>query len=315
MTLRPVRHVLAAVAVGVVALAAVLTVSGLVSGEEPVETSRPPECVVRVTAPTEEIGAQEATWVRFCPVADDESQPVRHPAGVVTGDLAASVAAGLWETQVDRRDCAADAGPTPGPTGLYRIEVGLADGRIAELLGDTGCSERDQVLFSQLETTLLMEASAGVAPTAEQPPITCPDRLTPMRTTRDGSSADQLGSPSATTPLLPLPAVAADVCAYEGRGKDRVLVDQWQTDAAVADAIRAAATTQVDIGGRAACGGDPGRTSYVVVLADATGTARGVAIDTTRCAPVVAAIGTPAESTYVGLARERLVRLVRGSRP
>ena len=315
MTLRPVRHLLAALAVGVGALAAVLTVSGLGSGDEPTATRRAPECVVRVTAPPAEIGVQEATWVRFCPIAQDRGQEVRRPAGVVTGDLAASVAAGLWATQVDRPDCAA-GGPTPGATGRYRIEVGLADGRIAELTGDTGCSERDQVLFSQLDTTLLMEASTALASTPQRPrAVTCPGRLVVDRTNHDGPSADQLKPASTTTPLLPLPAVAGDVCAYEGRGRSRALVDQWQVEAPVADAIRAAATTQVDIGARTDCAIDPARTSYVVVLADATGTARSLAIDTTECASVVAAVGTPADATYLGLARATLFRLIAGSAP
>lgn len=305
---------LAAVAVGLVVLVGVLTVPDLVAGEEPAPAPRSTGCVVRATAPADEIGAQAATWVRFCPVVEGVKQ-VRRPAGVVTGDLAASVAAGLWETQLDRRDCRADAGPTPGPTARYRIEVGLADGRIAELIGDTGCSERDLVLFSQLETTLLMDAAPGSAPAPPQP-VTCPGRLATTRTNRDGASASLLADqPSATVPLLPLPAVAGEVCAYTGRGKRHELVDQWPLDAGVADAIRSAATTQVDLDARAACGIGRGRTSYVVVLADATGTARSLAIDATVCNAVRAAIGTPPEQAYLGLARDTLVRLVAGSRP
>ena len=65
----------------------------------------------------------------------------------------------------------------------------------------------------------------------------------------------------------------------------------------------------------AACGVRPARTSYVVVLADATGTARTLTIDATVCDPVVAAIGTPPDVTPLGLARETLVRLVRDSAP
>lgn len=308
---------LAAVAVGLLVLAAVLTLPGLVSGSEPAAAPRSNACVVRATAPTDEIGKQGAEWVRFCPVAGGHAQVVRHPSGVVTGDLADSVAAGLWQTQVDRPDCAADVGPSPGPAGHYRIEVGLADGRIAELTGDTGCSERDVVLFSQLETTLLMEASAAQSPTLEPPrPVTCPARFAPDATNRDGASARLLADqPAETVPFLALPAVAADVCAYTGRGPGRVLAGQWQLDPGLADSIRSAATTQVDIGARTMCGASPRGTSYVVVLADATGTARTLAIDPTECATVVAALGTPAEPTSLGVARQRLVRLIARSAP
>ena len=312
---------LAAVAVGLLVLVAALTVPGLVAGQEPAATPRSPECVVRATAPTDEIGVQEAEWVRFCPIAENRAQQVRHPAGVVTGELAASVAAGLWQTQVDRRICAEDGGPTSGPAGFFRIEVGLADGRIADLTGDTGCSERDLVLFSQLETTLLMEAAATYPPPEQtSAAVSCPGRLVATRTNADGASADRLPAPekaqaAATDPLLPLPAVTADVCAYTGRGTGRELVDQWQVEPGFADPIRSAATTQVDLGARTMCGTDPGRTSYVVVLTDATGTARTLAIDTAECATVVAATGTPPAATPLGLARPRLVRLIARSAP
>ena len=53
--------------------------------------------------------------------------------------------------------------------------------------------------------------------------------------------------------------------------------------------------------------------SYVVVLHDATGTARTLAIDPTKCSTLDAAIGTPATAAYLGLASPRLVRLVAGS--
>src|SRR5690606_26757426 len=116
----------------------------------------------------------------------------RHPAGVVTGDLAAATAETLWQTQEGRRRCEVDGGPTSGPTRRFRIEVGLADGRIAELTGDTGCSTRDVTVFSQLETTLLM-AAAGTAPAVAPPgPVRCPRRFTTTATNADGTSADQL---------------------------------------------------------------------------------------------------------------------------
>ena len=229
VTLRTGWSVLAAVAVGLLVLVAGLTVPGLVAGEEPAAAPRSPECVVRATAPTDEIGAQEAAWVRFCPIAENRAQQVRHPAGVVTGDLAASVAAGLWQTQVDRRICAEDGGPTSGPAGFFRIEVGLADGRIAELTGDTGCSERDLVLFSQLETTLLMEAAGHLpapgadvggrelpgptrrdrAPTRTERRPTCSPRPTRRRRRRPTPSSRSPPSPPTSAPTPDAARVAS----------------------------------------------------------------------------------------------------------
>lgn len=279
------------------------------------------DCVATTDAPADGIGAQEATWVRFCPLAEEgATQRVRHPQGVVTGTLAAAVAGSLWETQVDRPVCARDES-LAGPTGLFRIEVGLADGRVAELTGDTGCSTRDQAIFSQLETTLLMDAARASGPSGSLPsPVTCPRRFTTAATNADGDSADLLvdtaESPwQSTVPLLPLPATAADVCAYSGTGKSRELVDQWQVGTPTADAIRAAATTDVHLGAMTDCPLHPDATSYVVVLTDATGTARTLAIDPTVCATLDAAIGTPPVDTYLGLAGQLLVRTVARSRP
>jgi hypothetical protein len=319
VTLRPVRRALAATAACLVALVAVLTATRLVSGEEAEAAPRPPECVVRATAPTDEIGAQAATWVRFCPLAEEGAgQRLRHPQGVVVGEQAASVAATLWQTQEGRRVCEVDRGPTPGPTRRFRIEVGLADGRIAELRGDTGCSTRDITLFSQLETTLLMAAGSAVADVPPSP-VRCPRRFTTAATNADGRSAGRLVDTAehpwqSTVPLLPVPAVAVDVCAYTGDGARRDLGDQWRTGQPAADAIRAGAT----IGyrdGQTDCAPDPRATSYVVVLHDATGTARTLALDPTECGILHAAIGTPAAETYLGLASPHLVRSVARSAP
>lgn len=309
---------LAAAAVGLLLLVAVLTVPGLVAGEEPDAAPRSPACVARSTAPADEIAVQQAEWVRFCPLAaEGAAQRVRHPAGVVTGDLAASVATTLWQTQDDRPVCAPGS-PTPGPARRFRIEVGLADGRVAELLGDTGCSTRDATLFSQLETTLLMDA-AGQATTDVLPdPARCPRRFTTTATNADGASAEQLADDAehpwqSTVPVLPMPAVVGDVCAYSGSGERRTLVDRWRMAPAAADAVRAATTTGYS-DGITDCEPDPDATSYVVVLGDRTGTMRTLAIDPTQCGTLEAALGLPATDTYLGLASPRLVRMVARSR-
>ena len=310
-----------AVALLVVVACTALAVPRLLADDGADAAPRRPDCVVRATAPTDEIGRQTATWVRFCPLADEGApQRARHPQDVVTGDLAASVAATLWQTQEGRRVCEVDTGPTAGPTRRFRIEVGLADGRIAELRGDTGCSTRDVTLFSQLEGTLLMEAAAKLPRVADPPaPVRCPRRFSTARTNADGASAGGLVDTAeqlwqSTVPLLPLPAVAADVCAYTGGGSRRDLVGQWQVGSPASDAIRAQATIGY-ADGMTDCARDPRATSYVVVLTDATGTARTLAIDPTRCSALSAAIGRPALDTYLGLASPRLVRLVARSRP
>jgi hypothetical protein len=307
--------VVALLVVAAFALPRLLTADG--SGSATGSTA----CVATTDAALPEVDTRDATWVRFCPLADEgAAQRLRHPQGVLTGDLAPSVATSLVETQAGRRVCTPDEA-IPGPTGLFRIEVGLADGRVAELAGDTGCSSRDQVLFSQLETTLLMQAAGAAGPADPLPePVTCPDRFTTTRTNTDGDSAGQLVDDAehpwqSTVPLLPLPAAAADVCVYSGDGARRDLVDQWQVGPPVPESIRAAATTDVMLGAMTDCQLLPDARSYVVVLTDATGTARTLALDPTACGTLQAAVGSPAVDTYLGLASTSFQRLVSGSRP
>jgi hypothetical protein len=327
-TVRRSRRVVAAVvvAVGVLVVGA-FAVPRLVGGDASPAASAPrTDCVAEADAPTSEIGVQAATWVRFCPLADEAGgQRLRHPQGVVTGDVATAIAETLWESQVDRPVCdPLDVEIGTRPSGAFRIEVGLADGRVADLLGDNGCSTRDALLFSQLETTLLMGAVDPAAPPVAPPdPVTCPDRLTTTTTNHDGDSAGQLveSVPSgerywlSTVPLLPQPAVAADVCAYTGLGGRLRLVDQWQADAAQADLIRATATVAHRRGAQADCDLDPKRPSYVVVLSDTTGTARTLTLDGPGCGVLAAAIGTPPEDTWLGLATNELADVVAASRP
>lgn len=313
---------LAAVVVALVVVGA-FTLPRLLADDDVPPAGTGTDCVATPDGALADVDVGDARWVRFCPLADEgAAQRVRHPQGVLTGELAASVAVSLHETQAGRRVCTLADEPTPGPTGLFRIEVGLADGRVAELAGDTGCSSRDQVLFSQLETSLLMDAASAAGPAGPLPaPVTCPDRFTTTRTNTDGASAGQLVAPAAhhhwqsTVPLLPLPASAADVCVYAGDGGRRELVDQWQVGSPVSESLRSAATTEVWLGAMADCPPDPGARSYVVVLTDATGTARTLALDRTACGTLQAAVGTPAVDTYLGLATVRLQRLVAGSRP
>lgn len=318
------RRVAAAAAVPAVlaVLVAAFALPRFVGGDDEAPAAAPgTDCVADADASLEETGAAGARWVRFCPLAEEgRAGRARHPQGVVTGDLAASVADSLWLTQDGRPTCSADEVPVPRPSRLFRIEVGLADGRVVDLTGDTGCSTRDVTLFSQLETTLLMEAGPDAAPGAALPaPVRCPERFGTTATNADGPSADQLvdtaQSPwQSTVPLLPGPAASAEVCAYRGAGRQRDLLDQWQVGAPVAETIRAEATLGYR-DGQTDCGLQPRATSYVVVLTDATGTARTLALDPTRCATLSAAVGTPPVDTYLGLAVPELVRTVARSRP
>ena len=320
-----VRWRVVAVVAAVTVLAAGAALAPRLLADDPPSAAPGQDCVADADVPLADLAdladVADARWVRFCPLADEgRGELLRHPQGVVTGELAAGTAGTLWETQVDRPLCGAFDAPLAGPTGRFRIEVGLPDGRIADLEGDTGCSTRDLVLFSQLETTLLVDASAAAGAPTPLDPTTCPGRLTTAETNDDGASAGQLVERAehdalATVPLLPMLAATAEVCAYTGRAGSLTLLDQWRAGPRQAEAIRSTATLAHDRGARTMCDIDPGRTSYLVVLADATGTARTITVDNSECGALDAAVGTPAVSTYLGLARERLDRTIERSRP
>ena len=300
----------AAAAVAVVAAGGLLLPRVLGDGPPDVAERSEPQCVASADAPVERIGSTTATWVRFCEL-DEPGQVARFPRGVVTGDRAAALVQGWADWVVDSR-CRPE---TPAvPSRLFRIQVGLADGSVTEIEGDTGCVD-GHLLLMQLETPLLM--GEGIRRDEVVPPrtITCPDGLDPTAVGRDGARAGLLGATDETlgsVPLLPGQVSATDVCAYAGQGDDRVLVDQWRAESVVD--IRSTATTGYT-DGVVDCDPQPDATSYVVVMQDLTGTARAFTLDMAACGEMRAAIGTPAVDTYLGVASDELVRVVRDSRP
>ena len=59
-------------------------------------------CIAQTDAPVAALEEQRARWVRFCPLTDEgAAQRLRHPQGVVVGDLAASVAVFDWLTLME----------------------------------------------------------------------------------------------------------------------------------------------------------------------------------------------------------------------
>lgn len=306
--------------VAAIVVVAVLAVGGAAlprlidDGAPDVAERSEPACVASADAPPTKISTQKATWVRFCDLADQgTTQRARFPLGAVTGGLAAAVVQG-WSEWVLDGDCSKETPPVPSR--LFRIQIGLSDGSVTEIEGDTGCAD-GHLLFMQLESPLLM--GHGTRRDELVPPreVTCPDGLNPTAVSWDGADAglleDTAEDPTlSTVPLLPGQVAATDVCAYTGQGDNRVLVDQWRADS-VSD-IRGTATTGYT-DGVADCDPQPDATSYVVVLQDLTGTARAFTLDMTACGQMHAATGMPAADTYLGLASDELVRRVRDSKP
>jgi len=305
------RRLASVAAVAVVAAGGVLLPRVLGDGPPDVAQRSEPACVAEADAPLAEIGSQEATWVRFCEV-ETEGPRARHPRGVVTGSLAMAVVRG-WRDWLPERQCSPETPPVPSR--LFRVQVGLADGSVVEIDGDTACID-DHLLFLQLQTPV--EGSGIRRDEVVEPlAVTCPDGLDPTAVSRDGADATLLAPTDedpdmSAVPLLPGQVSAVDVCAYTGEGERRTLVDQWRSSP-ISD-IRATATTGYT-DGRVACGPQPDATSYVVVLQGFLGTVRSFTLDVAACGEMRAAIGTPAVDTYLGVASDELVRVVRDSRP
>ena len=304
---------------GSVAAVALLAVGGVllprVLADEPPDVAErsEPQCVASADAPLEEIATQEATWVRFCDLADPgAAQRARFPRGAVTGGLATAVVQG-WSDWVLDSDCGKETPPVPSR--LFRIQVGLADGSVAEIEGDTGCTD-GHLLFIQMETPLILGIGTRRDEVVQPREVTCPEVFGTTETSWGGDDKlfrDDAEDPSlSSAPFLPGQVSASDVCAYKGSGDRRTLVDQWQVDPIVN--IRSDAATGYE-DGVADCDTRPDATSYLVVLQDFTGTARTFTLDMTACGEMYGATGVPPVETYLGLASDQLVRTVRGSKP
>lgn len=308
------RRFAAVASVVVLAAGGVVLPRVLDDGPPDVAEHSEPQCVASPDAPLEEIETQEATWVRFCePAEEGATRQVRFQRGVVTGGLATAVVQS-WADRVVDRTCGPETPPVPSR--LFRIQIGLADGSVTEIAGDTSCVD-DHLLFLNMETPLLLQGGIRKDEVVQPRQVTCPDGLTTTETNWDGADAGELredpGSPAiATTPLMPGQISAVDVCAYTGEGERRTFLEQWRSRSA-SNILSDATTGYQD--GMADCEPQPDATSYVVVMQDFKGTARTFSLDVAACGAMSAAIGTPPVETYLGLASPELVKEVQRSKP
>ncbi|GAA1913499.1 hypothetical protein [Nocardioides hwasunensis] len=303
------RRLASVAAVVVLAVGGVVLPRVLSDGPPDVAERSVPDCVASPDAPIDAIRTRPASWVRFCELPTDvPGDRLRVPRGVVPEAIAA-VMVDSWADWMPEQACGAET--PPAPSRVFRIQIGLADGTVAEFDGDTGCIEH-HLVFMQLPAT--MQGGVRRDDTVDPRGTPCPTAFDTTAATWDGSDAALLrddvdGMSLATAPLLPGSSAAMDVCAFTG--EDRTLVDQWRADLHT-DVVSAVATGYRD--GAADCPLDPEATSYLVVLQDFTGTARSFTIDMTACGEMRAAIGTPAVDTYLGLATNELVEMVRDSK-
>ena len=314
----------AGVAALMTVVAAVIAVPTLLGGDgvpapAPLDPDDPPSTIETVEC----VGSGELTGmadaagdvvaIRFCPREDGGPGIARFPEGALTGDAAAQLVAGL------PADLEAEACEPRFSGRSWQVQVTMSSGDVYQRASNTRFCPADQA-YRQLVAAISEELAAQYEPVAPGPLPECPDTLSLGQTNQDGASAALLTSGGAqvdqlsTTPLLALPADDGRVCEYAGTRSDRRLVDSWPVTGETAEALRLGSLLGYH-DGMTDCGGDAGAASYVVVLRDVTGTARTFSIDGTECSPMSAAIGTPAQEQYLGLADPVLAELIEETRP
>jgi hypothetical protein len=272
-----------------------------------------PACVAQSEVDGTDLTAGTASWVRFCGRADGQTGIARFPDGALTGELAKATVAGWEDSLGDSARCQRDA--VSGRS--FRIQVGFVDGTVAQHESVTGTDCSGELLYTVLLTRISSELDQRYEDVV-RPPETCPTGLRTDRTNTDGESAELLvgSDPVAalsTRPLLALNAQSAQVCRYLGHAGSLRLDDSWSSNNPGAEGIRVSAFIDYT-DGQADCPVDPQRPSYVVMLRDKTGTTRTFSIDGAECGAMSAAIGTPAEEQYLGLASPDLIQAIESSR-
>lgn len=303
-----------AAAVVVVVVGAVLIPALFRPGSEPPQptpASDLPQCVDQSDVDSRALRSETVRWVRFCGRDDGQTGIARFPEGALTGEMAAAVVDGWAQPET----CDDDAGPFLG-RGFW-IQIGYADGQVAQLESSTSCSG-GELVYRNLLSALSLDLASPYEPGGPPLPTTCPDRLRTDQTNTDGASAELLTGDDpiaqlSTRPILALPASEALVCRYTGYRSSLQLDHSWVVRSPAAEEMRVVSLTGYT-DGMADCGVDETRPSYVVALRDKTGTARTFAIDGPECGPLSAAIGTPAEEQYLGLSSQVLVDTIEGSR-
>lgn len=257
----------------------------------------PDACLSSADAPRRTI-AGTPQWVLFCPGETGLTAPAEVPSDALTTHL--DLLSGLTELPAEaflQDDCRPDSSRT------YRVQVGYADGPVAEIKGatDPGCDG----MIGGSQTPVRGPEGLGVyglvmsafgqqyadsydAATPESP-LVCPvDPRKPDSVDVDGSSAAvdtgwHLGKRSSM--VMPLAAVRGVVCTWP-YGEDEPATRSLDADEAerVRIGLHAIFNAMVD------CAGSPEPT-YTAVVEDKTGTRRAVTIVESECKTVLRSDG------------------------
>jgi hypothetical protein len=238
------------------------------------------------------------TWVRFCPGADGLTVLAEVPSDALTTHLdLLSGLTGLPADSADQDGCRADSSRT------YRVQVGYADGRVAEIRGatDPGCvgtmaGSRKRVrgpvglgVYGAVMSAFGQLYADSYDSVGSRAPLVCPvDPREPGSVDHDGASASldtgwHLGK--RVPMVMPLAAVRGIVCTWSNGEREPAMRDLTVEQAErVRIGLHAIFNAMVD------CAGSPEPT-YSAVVQDKTGTRRAVTIVDSECSTVIRSDG------------------------
>jgi len=165
-------------------------------------------CVAAADLDHADLTQGEAVWMRFC--------PVRRNAALVPDDVLTDGAQAVAEDWDVRRfghqfGCGVILGTVD-----YRLQIGYADGTVAQIVGDTGCDNRSNAGQKVWDGPVLepvlraMGSQRGLGAGAVSD-LACPaDRHDPV-------NVDGIDPPAANGPLLERQAAMGILCTYPPR--------------------------------------------------------------------------------------------------
>lgn len=284
----------------VTALAAGLTALGLtacVDAEEPAgPASAAPDACVDTDEATRDGIEGTPVWARFCPGPDQYVELSEVPSESLTSHL------DLLDALHGLGAGATSAGPwcEGSSSGRYEIQIGYADGGVAEIAGsaDPDCAGRlpDGALvdgprglgvYGQVMTAFGRQYADGFETSAGTAPLVCPeDPGAPGAVHVDGASAslDTGDVAAGRAPMtMPLTAVRGIVCTWPYGGEEgepdvgRLTPEQAER---VRIGLHAIPPGVVDCSGTT-------KPTYTAVVEDRTGTRRAVTIQDWICSTVI----------------------------
>lgn len=273
----------------------------------PEPASEPTKTPASVDAPAACLPSAEARrgtikgtpeWVRFCPGADGRTAPAEVPSDALTTHLDH-----LSELTESTTDAPQEEGCSAVFSRTYRVQVGYADGEVAEILGVTdpdcigtvtgsGAQTRGPEglgVYGAVMAAFGQQYADSFEPAPSDAPLDCPvDPRDPDSVDIDGSSTSldtgwHLGKRAPM--VMPLAAVRGIVCTWPYSESEPTI-----------RSLTAEEAEQVRIGlhaifnGMVDCAGSP-EPSYTAVVEDKTGTRHAVTIIDSECSTVVRSDG------------------------